>query len=186
MGILGLRSLLWMVKEFILLAIDQTLDHYRKDKQMNEKDIHQIENGAHGSKGGDVTFFATRRTTTFDPTEGRFVFRVVGSEPEEVMRIDQDGSFWVKGEKVGTDIGIYAGFAKWFGRTGIDLSEARIMTFRAGETEETAQEFLRIEPGPIFYVMGREVVSSGVAIYGGFKEWLGVALTLLGKWPPDA
>jgi len=38
-SILGLRSLLWVAKEFILLAIDQTLDHYRKDKQMDNSDI---------------------------------------------------------------------------------------------------------------------------------------------------
>ena len=47
--------MLWVAKEFILLAIDQTLDHYRKDKQRDivpPSDVKTIRPEDH--KGGDM------------------------------------------------------------------------------------------------------------------------------------
>lgn len=80
---------------------------------------------AEDCKGGDVRFQTGMGGDTLsdgrhvDPLHGSFIF-VAGDR--EMMRIDPDGAFYVRGERVGTQVEVYEQFRAWL-KTAVVVQE---------------------------------------------------------------
>jgi hypothetical protein len=67
-------------------------------------------------KGGDVVF--TTGTGAEDWPDGSFIWKL--ADGTEAMRIDPDGSFFVKGERAATQLEVYEQFKEWLRTSRIE------------------------------------------------------------------